>query len=144
MFAFSHRRVVFDYTSKISQACGATEKAQALTGRARSPGALFLTVSEGGTKPKKLQIFPLPHKTPLKDAKSTASRSQKKWPFTSIVHSRNGSTTESAERDHGGDRACAQRVRICRRNGRAELRDADGANDWPPVTLVEAHDTNGH
>ena len=68
VFAFSHRRIVFDYTSKISQACGATEKTQASTGRARSPGALFLTVSEGGTKPKKLQIFPLPHKTPHEQA----------------------------------------------------------------------------
>ena len=45
---------------------GASGNSQAFTGTARSPGALFLTVSEGGTKPKKLKIFPLPHKTPLK------------------------------------------------------------------------------
>ena len=43
----------------------ASGNSQALTGTARPPGALFLTVSEGGTKPKKLKIFPLPHKTPL-------------------------------------------------------------------------------
>jgi hypothetical protein len=63
--AFSHRKVISKSTPTFSQACGASGNSQAFTGTARSPGALFLTVSEGGTKPKKLKIFPLPHKTPL-------------------------------------------------------------------------------